>query len=295
MNENEGQVESTVENQAEAVQDQVEETSNVIEQVGQLLRQDAEDNQNVETNETQEAIQEVQQEESEAKSVEVGIIDDTMIQEYPALKMYKGKPIKDLGKAYQNIVKAYTESQKQLKQLEQEKAKQSLPKPTEVPDPVEKPEEFNKWLADYTDKIKQSVQPQPQPRDIVSEVATVLPKDADVTKVVNEWTNFNAERIFNEFGEIRPEVQAFYDRNPHILIGEIKSFYDLSSKAMKNTMTIQTEAKNQAYKTVTNSIKKANQNKEDVTQAQFNQISRTEQLTAEDALLANIYKIAQGG
>lgn len=285
---NEGQVESTSEGQAEASEGQVEETP-IVEQVGELLRQD---NQNVETKETPEVNPEVKQEEPQQ---EVGIIDDAMIQQFPNLKMWRGKSIKDeLPKALYNITKKFTETSMELSKLKDEKAKQSLPKPSDVPDPVEKPEEFKQWLADYTEGIRKSAQPQPQPRDIVSDVTKALPQDADVNKVIDEWSKFNSERLFDETGQLRPELQSFYDKNPHILISEIKSFYQLSSKAQKNTMTIQTEAKNQAYKTVTESIKKSNENKENLSQAQFNQIPRTDQMTQEDVMLANIYNIAKG-
>lgn len=285
---NEGQVESTTDGQAEAPESQVEETP-IVEQVGQLLRQD---NQTEEPKETPEVNPEERQEEPQQ---EAGIIDDAMIQQFPNLKMWRGKSIKDeLPKALYNITKKFTETSMELGKLKDEKAKQSLPKPSDVPDPVEKPEEFKQWLADYTEGIRKQSQPQPQPRDIVSDVAKALPQDTDVNKVVDEWSKFYSERLFNEFGNLRPEIQSFYDKNPHILVNEIKSFYELSSKAQKNAMTIQTEAKNQAYKTVTNSIKKSNENKENLSQAQFNQVPRSDQMTAEDRMLANIFEIAKG-
>ena len=74
----------------------------------------------------------------------------------------------------------------------------------------------------------------------------------------------------------------------------MKSHYQLASQAEKNAMTIQTEAKNTAYNTIKTSLKKANENKEDLPQAQFNQVSRSNVSTPEDDLLALIYKKAQG-
>jgi hypothetical protein len=290
MPENE-QAESTVDNQAEAVENQVEEAP-VIEQIGELLK----GNQSTEPEPIQEEVTEQQEEPKEVKEVQPEfIIDDAMIQQYPTLKMYRGKKvIEDLPKAYHNIVLAYAEDHKRLKQIEKEQAKQKLPEPSQIPDPVEKPDEFKKWLADYTDRVRLESAPPPPEIDWVARAKAVLPKEADFEKVRDNFMNFNAERFFNELGELRPEVASFYEKNPNILINEMKSHYQLASQAEKNAMTIQSEAKNTAYNTIKTSLKKANENKEDLSQAQFNQVSRTSVSTPEDDLLALIYKKAQG-
>jgi hypothetical protein len=290
MPENE-QAESTVDNQAEAVENQVEEAP-VIEQIGELLK----GNQSTEPEPIQEEVTEQQEEPKEVKEVQPEfIIDDAMIQQYPTLKMYRGKKvIEDLPKAYHNIVLAYAEDHKRLKQIEKEQAKQKLPEPSQIPDPVEKPDEFKKWLADYTDRVRLESAPPPPEIDWVARAKAVLPKEADFEKVRDNFMNFNAERFFNEMGELRPEVASFYEKNPNILINEMKSHYQLASQAEKNAMTIQSEAKNTAYNTIKTSLKKANENKEDLPQAQFNQVSRTSVSTPEDDLLALIYQKAQG-
>ena len=278
------QVEATPSEQVEPA-GQVEETTEVVEQVGQLLNQ-----------ETQEETQETQEPEVktpiESPIVEP-VIDDSMIKEYPALKMYKGKPLKDLGKAYQNIVKAFTENQMRLKQIEKEQAKK-IPEPSEIPDPVEKPEEFKKWLSDYTETIRSESVPQERQIDYVAEVRKILPQGVDVEKVMESWTNYNAERLYNEVGELRPELQAFYNKNPHILLGEIKSYYQLASRAEKDEMTIHKEVKEKTYNTIKNSIKKSQEEKENLPNAQFNQIEREVQMTEAEEILANILKIAEG-
>src|SRR5574343_568869 len=287
MPENE-QAESTVDNQAEAVENQVEEAP-VIEQIGELLK----GNQSTEPEPIQEEVKEQQEEPKEA--VAEFIIDDAMIQQYPTLKMYRGKKvIEDLPKAYHNIVLAYAEDHKKLKQIEKEQAKQRLPEPSQIPDSIEKPEEFKKWLAEYTERVRAESAPPPPEIDWVARAKAVLPKEADFEKVRDNFMNFNAERFFNELGELRPEVASFYEKNPNILINEMKSHYQLASQAEKNAMTIQTEAKNTAYNTIKTSLKKANENKEDLQQAQFNQVSRSNVSTPEDDLLALIYKKAQG-
>ncbi len=287
------QVEQTAESQAEATESQVENTTDVVEQVGQLLTTETQD-------ESQEEIQDKTQEtKEEVAPVQVEpVIDDTMINEYPALKMYKGKPLKDLGKAYQNIVKAFTENQMRLKQIEKERAKRSIPEPTEVPDPVENPDEFKKYMETYAASIKQQAideylsQAKVQ-TDWVAEARKIVPDGVDFNKFTQEFMMFNAERFYNELGEVRPEVENFYNANPQVLISEMKKYYELTSQANKNKSVIEKEGKDTAYKTITNSLKKAQENKDDQL-AQFNAVERSTQVTPEDEILANIYKIAQG-
>lgn len=287
------QVEQTADSQAEATESQVENTTDVVEQVGQLLTKEPQD-------ESQEEIQDKTQEtKEEVAPVQVEpVIDDTMINEYPALKMYKGKPLKDLGKAYQNIVKAFTENQMRLKQIEKERAKRSIPEPTEVPDPVENPDEFKKYMETYAASIKQQAideylsQAKVQ-TDWVAEARKIVPDGVDFNKFNQEFIMFNAERFYNELGEVRPEVENFYNANPQVLISEMKKYYELTSQANKNKSVIEKEGKDTAYKTITNSLKKAQENKDDQL-AQFNAVERSTQVTPEDEILANIYKIAQG-
>lgn len=287
----------TTESQAEAAEGQVEDSA--IEQIGQLLNNEQSEEPVVEAEETKVETQAETQEEAQVETP-VPIIDDTMINEYPALKMYKGKPLKDLGKAYQNIVKAFTENQMRLKQIEKERAKKSIPEPSEVPDPVEKPEEFKKYLQELVDsKKKEAIEEylsqakEPQV-DWVAEARKIVPEGVDFDAFRNDFMMFNAERFYNELGEVRPEVESFYNANPQILISEMKKHYELTSKANKSKTTIEKESKDTAYKTITNSLKKAKENKEDLQGAQFNAVERSDQSTAEDEILAKIYKIAQG-
>lgn len=287
------QVEQTAESQAEATESQVENTTDVVEQVGQLLTKEPQDEPREEIQDKTQATKE------EVAPVQVEpVIDDTMINEYPALKMYKGKPLKDLGKAYQNIVKAFTENQMRLKQIEKERAKRSIPEPTEVPDPVENPDEFKKYMETYAASIKQQAideylsQAKVQ-TDWVAEARKIVPDGVDFNKFNQEFMMFNAERFYNELGEVRPEVENFYNANPQVLISEMKKYYELTSQANKNKSVIEKEGKDTAYKTITNSLKKAQENKDDQL-AQFNAVERSTQVTPEDEILANIYKIAQG-
>lgn len=297
MNEESQELEATksqVEGQPETAEGQAE--NSAIKEIGQLLGNQEEPV----VGQSQEQSQEEPEQPVTEEPKEIGIIDDAMINEYPALKMYKGKPLKDLGKAYQNIVKAFTENQMRLKQIEKEKAKRSIPEPSEVPDPIEKPQEFKEYLQKFAETIKkQAVEEylsqlrEPQV-DWMAEARKVVPEGVDFDSFKNDFMMFNAERFYNELGEIRPEVEAFYNANPQILINEMKKHYELISKANKSKETIKKESKQTAYNTIKTSLKKAQENKEDLSGAQFNPINRTEQLTQEDEILANIYKIAQG-
>lgn len=291
------QVEETVENQAEAVQDQVTETLDAQTELSKLLR--PEGNQPETEAQEQEAQAETQVETKEEPKQEVGIIDDAMIQQFPTLKMYRGKSLLDIPKAYHNLTLAYAEDHRRLKQIEKEQAKK-LPDISTVPDQVEKPEEYKKWLADYTEQVRKdeyeklvAKMQQPQINYFV-EVQKSLPQGVDAQKVIDGWDAFNAERLYDQMGNLRQQWKDFYQENPQVLINEIKAHYALSSQAEKNTMTIQQEANNKAYKTVTNSIKKSNENREELVKANFNQVSRTNQATPEEDLLALIYKKAQG-
>ena len=299
MSEQESQVDATAEGQAEATESQVDDTT-ILGNISNLLGNQQEPKEEVQEEPKKE--EETQAETQVEAPIEppVPVIDDTMINEYPALKMYKGKPLKDLGKAYQNIVKAFTENQMRLKQIEKEKAKRSIPEPSEVPDPVEKPQEFKKYLQDFAESIKKQAveeyvsQPREPQTDWVAEARKVVPEGVDFDAFRNDFMMFNAERFYNELGEVRPEVETFYNANPQILISEMKKHYQLTSNAHKTKDTIAKESKDTAYKTITNSLKKAQENKEDLQGTQFNAVKRTEQNTEEDEILAKILKIAEG-
>lgn len=284
------QVPETAESQVKgSVENQVEETLDAQVELNKILNPTQEEK--VETQVEEQVETETQ---VEAKPV---IIDDTIIQQYPTLKMYRGKPLNDILGAYHNLTKAYGEDHKRLKQLEKEQAQKNVGDISKVPDPIEKPEEFKQWLVDERERIRQEalaeVQVQPQV-NWVDNLKEQLPKDVDVNKVIDNWDKFNSKRLYNNLGELRPELKDFYAKNPEILIDEISSFYNLSSQAEKNQMTVQQESRNQAYKTVTNSLKKAQENKENLQKANFNPIQRTNEVTPEDEILSLIYKKSGG-
>lgn len=291
-----GQVTETLDGQEQSPVEQVEETP-VVEQIGQLLNQE----ETVKEKETPETIPEKPQEtipEPEVVESKEAVIDDAITKDFPTLKMYLGKPLKDIPKAYHNLVLAYKKDHEELIKLKQEIANKEIPKPDDFPDPIEKPEDFKKALADYAEQIRKQAlseaRNQPEQYNLAGEVAKGLPEGTDVNDVLNQFTQFNTSRFYDQFGNLRPELQVFYESNPEVLRDEILSFYRLYSTASKSKTIIAKESKDTAYKTITNSIKKAQENKEDLQGTQFNAVSRSEITTAEDEMLAKIFNIAQG-
>lgn len=288
MQDSNGQVQETVIDQEQSVTDQVSQTSEAEEQLGKLL--------NPETASEPEPTQEAKlPEESNEAEVEpeqeqaIPVIDDNIIRDFPQLRMYKGKPVKDLAPAYALLVSKLTQSQQELKKLKQELANSSTSK---IPDQVEDPEGFKKWLEEYTEQIKSSVQVKPQV-DWTQEVSRYLPPEADVNKVVEAFKDFNSVRFYDELGQVRPEVEQFYNQNPEVLLNELSRFYQMMSKAEKNEMSIQQESKKKAYDTVKTSLKKANKEKENLQSAAVNVIPRNVELTDEEKMLLNIGLLAQ--
>lgn len=280
------------ENQPEAESEQT-----LVEQVGQLLRPEEVKEEPKEVVQPQEPEVIEGEPEVPQEPKEPDVIDDSVIEQYPVLKMYRGKPIKEVLKAYDSIVRKFTSTSQELAKLKQKQT--TIPKPEEVPDAVENPEDFKKWIKEYTEQVREDertrVLNQPEPPNLEVEIAKYLPKDADVQKVVDGWVRHNSEMIFNEFGDRRPEVTAFYNQNPEILISQIVKFYNLSSQAQKNELQVKTEGKKLAYENVKGAIRNANANKENIPNSTVNAIKRTDSFTPEEELLGKILtKLPQG-
>jgi hypothetical protein len=273
---NEGQVETTPEGQVEETP-VVEQT--LQEQVGQLLKPTQEE---LETEEVQPQTQQSTQEE---------LIDDTLIEQYPALKMYRGQKFKDaLPKAYSEIVKKFTKTNMELKELQKKQLQSSIPNPSDFPDPVEKPEEFKQAIADFREKVRQEAlnEPRQEQPNMLNEVAKHLPEGADVNDAIAGWEKDNAFRLYDDTGLIREDQKNFYNQNPHIFIREVVKYYSDNLKVNKTQAQIQSESKAQAAKNLQDAIRKANSNKENQPSAQVNATARENTLTAEEELLLKI-------
>lgn len=244
--------------------------------------------------ETQEKTQEETQKEETQEETKVPepIVTDELIEQFPTLKMYRGKPVSQLAPIYDKLVRKLTSEIQKRKELEGKLEKTSLDGIGEPPDPIENRAEFDKWLKKRDELVKSQVK-QPEPEvDYLIEVQKRLP-NVDAREVVNDWAKHNSRRLFDETGNLRPEVQALYQRDPELMIEEITNFYELSSKANKNEDTIEQESKKQAYLKTKENFKEARKAKKE--SSEVHAVSRTTELTPEDELLQKIYNSVQSG
>jgi len=289
------QVESAVETQEET-QETTKQEETVLteaeqhEQVKALLGDETK-NEEPETQEPE--TQEVQEEVQEVQSVEP-IISDEMIQQFPQLKMYRGKPLKDLGKAYANLVGKLHQTIKENNELKGKLEKSSLTELGDPPDPIENRAEFDKWLQRRDELVKSQVQPvQQQPAmNPMVEIQNRLPQGVDVNKVADEWAKFNSRMLFDETGNLKSEMKALYEKEPDLMIDSVVNFYNLLSKAQQNELAIEKKAKQEAYKQTKDAFKKARTTQKDSSQVSV--VPRTSESTPEDEILTKIYQIAQG-
>ena len=290
----ENQAETQEETQEEAVSE-----AEVKEQVKGLLEQEPETEVAQETQETQETQEEVQ-EETQTKTQETQeplVVDDELVEKYPQLRMYLGKPIKNLADAYANLVGKMHGVIKENNELKGKLSKTSLDELGAPPDMVENPDKFKEWL-DKRDKMirEQAISEQsnqPEQIDYLAVVQKNLPEGVDSKRVADAWSKFNSARLFDEVGQLRPEIQKLYSEHPQIMVDEILNFYNLSSKANQNDFTIKSEAKKEAYKQTKENFKQAQKTKKE--SSQINSVQRTSEATPEDEILTKIYQLAQSG
>ena len=224
------------------------------------------------------------------------VVTDELIEKFPTLKMYRGKPLKDVMGGYDGIVRQYNAILNEKKELEKKLKKDSLSELGEAPDRIEDPEGFNKWLKKRDDLIRQqaleSQVKQPQ-TNYLTEVQKRLPEGTDVNKVIEGWSKFNSDILYDEFGNLRQEVSYLYSQNPNLLVSEILKYYNLVSKAEQNDTLIQKKVKQETYERTKQSIKDAQRTIKESKDVKAT--PRTEALTEEDELLSQIYAKANSG
>ena len=266
--EQKAQVQALLETQPEETQETVQSSNEQIEQT-----------------ETQETKEEATQEPT---------INDELVEQFPQLKMYRGKLIKDLAPAYANLVGKLHEVIKLNNELKGKLEKTSLDELGEPPDPIEHRKDFDEWLEKRDKLIKSQIpESKPEPINHLAIVQTKLPEGIDAQKVADGWAKFNSVRLFNETGNLRPELQKLYQEHPEIMIDEILNFYHLSSKANQNEFAITKQAKEQAYQQTKENFRQAQKTKKETSEARA--IKRTVESTPEDEILTTIYKLAQTG
>lgn len=281
------QVESPVE---ETKEDETVELSEdeQVEQVRNLLNPDS-----TETKEAEDSEAETETQEETQEEVKPDIISDEIIEQFPTLKMYRGKPIKELAPSYDKLVRKLHETIQKNKELEGKLSKTSLNELGEPPDPIENRAEFDKWLEKRDELIKSQVKVEPEPViNPLAEVKKRLP-DADVEKIADEWAKFNSRRLFDATGNLKPEIKKMYQEDPDLMVDELISFYNLLSKAEQNELQIEKKAKEETFKQTKEAFKKARQTKKESSQVQT--VQRNVTTTPEDQMLMNILKYAEEG
>lgn len=241
--------------------------------------------------ETQEAETQTEVEE-QTEEIPEAVFTDEMIDKYPALKMFRGKTITEIAPAYQKIVSKYQNEIRRNKELEGKLEKTSLTELGEPPDPIENRAEFDKWLKKRDEVVKSQVKPEQPATNPMMEVQARLP-GIDVNKVADEWAKFNSDMLFDETGNLRPEIEMLYKKNPELMVDSIVKHYNLHLKANQNETEIEKKAKEAAYKKTKENFKMAQKTK--TQSSQINSIQRTSDLTPEDEILGKIYQSALSG
>ncbi len=238
--------------------------------------------------ETQEEAQEETQASEETEEQTIPIIDDEMIKQYPVLRSYYGKPVTDLAPTYANIVSKFTQNSQELKETKNKLAELSLQDIGDMPDSVDKPEEFKKWLKDRDEKILQTAKVEPQV-DIIAELATRLPAGTDVKTLVDGWANENAQRLFDTMGNLRDEMQSLYQNNPEVLYQEVSAFQKSQAKENEDEAVV----RKAGHKKLQSDFKKARNSKKDMPNSNVQTISKEVKLTEEEEMLQRIGELIQ--
>jgi hypothetical protein len=236
------------------------------------------------------------QTEEPEEQVTIPIIDDEMIKKNPVLRSYYGKPVTALGDAYQSLVSKYTKDSQTLKELEKKLAVLSRPKEddlSDMPDPQDEPEKYKQWLKDRDkrnqDYGKQEAQKEPEPQvDVVAGLAQFLPKDTDVNAVIESWANNNAYRLYDQMGNLKPEMASLYNKDPNIFYQEVTEYYN---RAVKDSKTTE-EVKKEGHKKLQKDFKKARASKKNMPKANVQAVPRGTELSQEEEMLLRIGELA---
>ena len=258
------------------------------EAVGDLLK-DGDEQQPVkdEAEETSkdEAEETSKEEETQVEPV-IPIIDDELVAKYPVLRAYYGKPVTDIAAGYQAIVTKFMNKSNDFAKMQKELDNISLQDLGDMPDSVEKPEEFKLWLKDRDEKNRQSATVEPQV-DIIAELTTRLPAGTDVKTLVDSWANQNAQRLFDNMGNLRVEMQSLYQNNPDVLYQEVLAFQNSQAKENEDEAVV----RKAGHKKLQSDFKKARNSKKEMPNSNVQTISKEVKLTEEEEMLIRIGEI----
>lgn len=264
------------------------------EQVKALLGNEQSPEEVVETEvKEDEPVQETKTQEPTEVEANVPVITDDLINQYPALRSYRGKPLAEVAPVYQKLVAKMTKDAERIKELERKLEQTTLKELGEPPDPVDHRAEFDEWLKRRDELVKSQVKVEPEPQiNYMAEVQKKLP-NVDINKLADEWAKYNSRRLFDEVGVLKPQIQKMYQDDPDLLIDEMVSFYNLASRANQNEFMIEKKAKEEAFVKTKEAFKQARKTQKE--SSQVNVVSRTNELTPEDEILQKIYQSSLSG
>ena len=285
----EEQVETSKEQSEDQTSEEFEALSEeeTTEKVSELL--------NEQTETTKEQSQEVEETEETPEEVEVPvkIIDEDFVKAYPKTKAYFGKPVEELGKGYESVVNEFHKKSQLLDEMKKKLAEATIPKLKDAPDPVDDPEGYKKWDKGREEAIRaderSKVVEQPPQVDYMSEVGKRLPADVDANKVIQAWTNDNAYRLFDKFGNWKQEVLYQYNNDPEVFYKEITNFYESDEKANKTDEEIRKAAHTKSK----TDFKKARQTKKTMPKSEVHVVERESTVSEDEEQLQSLYKIVQ--
>lgn len=252
-----------------------------------------------EEQEAEEAEGETETEEAEPV---IAVVNDELISKYPTLKGLRGKPIDDLAKSYDNIVRLSNKLSNELHSLKKSmvKAEDNF---SDMPDPVTEPDEFKAWMTERDKRILESVRTAPEGEEsrtdvqekLNHEIASRLKvKTQEVPEIVKEFVLEKTDELYDETGQPNA-LHAFYLNNPDKFIADVVTYkklrdYENSLQSVEKSKDI--DLRKKTAEGVKKGIQKANQS------VVLNDPTRMTpkpkvKLSNEDKILAEIYDMAR--
>lgn len=164
------------------------------------------------------------------------IIDEDLVRQFPALRPLMGKEITELAKSYTELERTFTKSRQELselkKQLEQPKQTETQSQDTKIPDPVEDPEGYRKYVIEEARKaalesISQTQQPTTTTPKQENPSTVFVYKQIEklVPEVNGEWaTQRFIDSLRDETGYVPVSLQRYYSENPDKLVDDVVRF-----------------------------------------------------------------------
>jgi len=227
------------------------------------------------------------------------------IKDFPELKPYLGKPLKDIRKFYKALRSDYREKAEELAKLKNnnekqaEENKKTLDKVFDsMPDSIDDPEGFKDWIKEAFAVAKQEARDEAlkevspkllslqeseserQAEIIIEAIKSKLPEGVTYEQAL---TDFMSE-------EPSKKILDFYDDNPEIFVKHIiesQQLKSLQSKSQKTESEIEKQARLKAADKIKQGIRQGNRVENE--KGKFNAVSRIdENLTPEDNILLQI-------